>query len=656
MQKNLTEVLADLRLDLKDSGALWSDAELTRCVKRAVGDLSRFLPLEQTHEITFDLDVSDESWTSPATADEDKFVDAADISATVAGGTMTLTGTQPDIPRPVKITVTDADTSITAFCIIVKGNDIADKYIEESFYLSGGLIQTGKRYFKRVLEVEVDAITGNGAADVLDVGTDTHVGVWTELANKPIEAGSVENVTTSGGGTSYVLDTDFEIDYQQGRIALKSGGSMSAATAYEIDYKKSAIHIDISSLKDLIRIDRVEYPTGQVPQEYASLEVFNKILILKGSARESQSKVSDEYHAVLYYMAEHFPPAASAPGSYPGFLSFTVELAAAAYALFMKAAQYEHQAATDFAAARTILTGTINTATTGTHALAKVALDKAAVLLVASTGKIDLALTKVATYLETNTNYAAKLLLEDITTALHTAVATAAGHGDAVLTQLSEALSISESDINAVYTEQQKFLLTSGGYTGAIAQTLLAAGDDFINAVPLGSRVPENYREYAEAAAKLADIAGQVGNNLASLAYAESNRLSAIAQSMSAAAQSLQAAVNSASVLVENNRSYREEAQAWIAIAEAFVAEASQWIAAVNAAVSEAMGRVAEIDRYLTEAQQYAQIAEGNMRLAEVFRIEAAERRNEAWTIWRSPPEYSPMYTLSAGRQVTSGS
>ena len=36
--KDRTVMRADLRTDLKDSGALWSDSELNRCIEKAVAD------------------------------------------------------------------------------------------------------------------------------------------------------------------------------------------------------------------------------------------------------------------------------------------------------------------------------------------------------------------------------------------------------------------------------------------------------------------------------------------------------------------------------------------------------------------------------------------------------------------------------------------
>ena len=604
MSKNLTEMLADIRLDLYDTSTTWSNAELTRCIKRAVGDLSRFLPRELTHEVTIDTDIDDESFTTPAASDTDAIVDAKDISSSVAGDTCTIADYTPDLPRPIIVTVTDANASITAFRIIVKGNDADENYIEESFYLAGGLVQTGKRYFKRVTEVEIDEITGNGASDVLDVGTGSSTGVWMQLANRPIEH---DSEAIDG---SYTRDTDYEMDYQQGRICLKSGTTMSEGTAYVIDYTKSLIHVDLSSLKDFIRVDRVEYPVGSVPQDFVTPEVYDKILIIRSGQTHSQEKMSDEYHVCIYYRASQLPPNASAPGSYPSFLDYTVELAAAAYALFIKAVMYEHQAITDFASARTE-TGLANTEA-----------DKvAAEVALANTALDGVSFTNSGTYIA-----AAVTAL----TAANGEVALANAALDAVaMTDIETALAAANTILDAV-------LSTSLDRATVGAEGLLDAGDDHINAVGLGNRVPENYREFAQARADIARARVETA-----LAYAQE------------AAQRL-----------AEMQTYISEASGYSTTAASYINEAAQ---RTNAAIAELQEQQAMITQaqgylgtayayqqscqaYLGTANIYSQVAQANLQAAQVFRNEAIERRNEAWTIWRSPPDYAPMYTLGTGR------
>jgi len=58
---------------------------------------------------------------------------------------------------------------------------------------------------------------------------------WVSLANNDIKSGS-EDVTTTDGATHYVRDTDYMIDYEDGKIMVLSTGSMADNRVYYIDY------------------------------------------------------------------------------------------------------------------------------------------------------------------------------------------------------------------------------------------------------------------------------------------------------------------------------------------------------------------------------------------------------------------------------------
>ena len=352
--KTLTQILTDVRCDLKDAGTLWTTAELTRCVEKAVGDYSRFQPKENVHEFTIDYTVSEEAATSPAAADPDSIVDGADIAATVSGGIVTITTQTLDTPRPVILTVTDADASITVLTVIVKGTDADGIAMEESFQLPEGLVQTGKKYFKTVFEVEAESIDGNGAGDTLDLGYATHEGVWVELAYKPIKPDS-DVVTSSPAGTSYTRNTDYEMDYANGRIRVKASGSMAAASDYLVSYTKSRIDIDLGSLPGYLCVNNVMNNSTAVPQETMSYELWGKILTIKGNGVNSQEDLSAGDNITVKYYAMHSVPKTWAGGSYPAHIENTIILATEANALFMMATKYEHQAVTDIAYVDTAL-------------------------------------------------------------------------------------------------------------------------------------------------------------------------------------------------------------------------------------------------------------------------------------------------------------
>lgn len=617
MAKVISNYRADLRLDLKDSGVVWSDAELDRCVERAVADLTRFRPLQKSIEFVVDSEVAAESFITPAASDADFFVVAQNLSGIADGATCTIAAGTPDIPRPVMLTLTDADDSITDLVVIVKGRDVDGNYVEEYFYLSGlianSLVQTGKTYFAVVTEVEVHFILGDGAGDTLDVGTGSHLEVYVQLNNYPLRF-------QSDAVTGYARYTDYIMDYYSGRIALTTATTMAAATAYSISYTKSGIAGDLSNLTDLIRVESVEYPVGTVPQEITSTNVWGSIITLLSGSHSSQSEMTDDEHMLVHYSAQHQPPGASSPGTYPSFLDWTVELAASAYALFMEALQHEHQAATDLGEVRTTL-GYLGIGHVGAgnptfeYGLVDTALDKAAVLVTAGTGKIDLALAKVALYLETydagdsGVDNARDVLanITDNIAELRTAIgATAAGALGKGYTLLDKVATV---DLDALTV-------------GAVA--LLATGDDTINKLNDGESVPALYSEYAK------------------------TKSTAIAQ---ARVQAALAYAQEASIRLANLRTYIEESGGWMRMGEVFIAEAQTLLGEVNAIVAEAGTRIALIDRFLAESAQYQETASNDMLLADRYRAEATERRNEAWAIWADSKQYAPNYAIMQRNQ-----
>ena len=98
-----------LRLDLKDSGTIWSNNELDRCVQRAVDDLNRYMPQEKVYETTISQAVTSEAFTSPATTSLTA-VCAAQTIDVAPPALLTIAG-QPDVPRALRITIVDADSS-----------------------------------------------------------------------------------------------------------------------------------------------------------------------------------------------------------------------------------------------------------------------------------------------------------------------------------------------------------------------------------------------------------------------------------------------------------------------------------------------------------------------------------------------------------------
>ena len=457
----LNQLRYSLRLDLKDSGALWSDAELNRSVERAVQDLSRHLPLEKVYEETLSFTVTSESFTTPAASSATAIVNAASLATTGNGDVLTIADHTPDVPR--RLTVTLADASITKLTAVVKGYNENGYYIEESWYLKDltTAIQ-GKLHFKRVVQVEVNNIEGNGTGDTLSVGTGNAYDSWIWLGYKPIKPKS-ETVTNAAGTTTYSRDTDYTMDYYNGAIRFINGGSMAAATAYLVSYTKSKLGMDISSILPVAsRISRVEYPADQVPQQFANFSIYGDFLHIGSKLTGQSQQEMSTNHIAVYYEQPHSPPSEGSPGSYPAILDELVSIGAGGDALLTKAMELEHQAVTDLASLRAELGSTTNI-----HNLVATAL-----------GKIN-------TYLANNTNEDAKTWLTKITT-----------DATELRSKIVTALGAAATNLGLVFTASLDKAVTG-------AEAYLDTGDDNLTSV---TNAPEADR-YATYAAGRANIA-----------------------------------------------------------------------------------------------------------------------------------------------------
>ncbi len=602
---DLTEMLDNLMLDLKMTlDTEISTAEATRAIDRAVDDMSRTLPRERIYEHTWIEAVTDDSFLSPAATSDTSIVNAISISAATDGTMATLVTNFNDVPRPVKVTITDADNSITRLTLIVKGTDADGVNREERFYRHSGKVQSGKVYFSTFFEIEINEISGNAAGDTLSVGTTAAASIWIQLDN-PIKPES-ETVYSAAlkTGTKFKRDTDYEMDYANGRINIISSGSMAAATTYYTNYNKSQVTIDISDIiPDMIRISKVLYPVDKIPEQSAVFGIWENMLTIGSTLPTvSQKAMVSGEHLAIYYEARHTPPTLVSSGSYSEVLDQVVLIGAAGYSLLMEALQHELQAATDLESMRTELG-----LTTAVHALITTALAKAAVLVTATTGKIDLALTKVALYLETNdTQDNAKEILANIfddVAELRTKIIVAQ---DAIATELGL---VGTNSLDKATTGAEAYLDT---------------GDGLINQLNDGGPdVPNKYSDYTRARVQIAQARIQEATT-----YAQE-----------------------ASIRLSNLRSYIEEAGGWMRMGEIFIAEAQTLIGHVNAIVAEASTRIAQIDRYLNEAAQYSSTADADMVLSDRYRAEAQARLSEFRDILRSKAEYRKRVVSASVRQ-----
>lgn len=333
-----------IRLELTEAAAdVFLDAAITRGIQKCVALMSRLIPKKAAVESTIVIDVSAESITLPAAASAIAIVNAQTLNGKVDGGTLTIADNTPDVSRRLTLTLTDADASVTALTMIVKGYDKDGHYIEETWLLRdlvSGIALQGDKYFKYVSEVEVDDIAGTAAAgDTVSVGTGNAYDADVYLDNKGL-AWDSEKVTSSPAGTTYVRDTDYRINYLNGGIRYINGGSMAAAGTYLVTYKMDDRILDMSSLlpkEDYIRIERVEYPVGDDPPTYLTFDPLGEDLL---SIKGKDVTLTEDYHIRIRYLKPWTAPAALSEGDYPKHLDNAVIIGATGQVLIFTAEKY----------------------------------------------------------------------------------------------------------------------------------------------------------------------------------------------------------------------------------------------------------------------------------------------------------------------------
>jgi hypothetical protein len=121
---------------------------------------------------------------------------------------------QPDVPRNVTITITDANTSITAGVVTVTGITPQGRVVSEVFNVTGGLTQTGRTIFAHVNSVVISGVEGSagGTTDVIVVGVGNRIGLAAPIdtskavANVFLGGARVSSPVVYGGEKSTAID------------------------------------------------------------------------------------------------------------------------------------------------------------------------------------------------------------------------------------------------------------------------------------------------------------------------------------------------------------------------------------------------------------------------------------------------------------------
>lgn len=350
-----------------------------------------------------------------------------------------------------------------------------------------------------------------------------------------------------------------------------------------------ADYIDaVDGMEGFIRVQRAEYPADEVPQVFCQFELYGTMLTITGFGESSGQESLSSSQTLRIYY--------EAPHTMPDDDVVGSAPAFLDNTVLLAAGAYAlFQKAVDLlhqSDANSVLANTALTA--------------------AST-----ALAKVATYLENNSNENSKYWLTKITTditslrtALLAAMDGANSNLDAVTGDLSAADSANgylASYVTGSSAPSVKKYLDDGA---ALLNTIADGGE--------GQEVPLAYREFANV----------VRNSLVTPLERHREFLAANATARTNAAMIY---AQEAAQRLGNLRSYIEQAEGWGAIATRFINEAEQRLA---------------------DSYQYNSIATNNMSLAEKFRAEAIERRNEAWSIWRDRTQYIGDFATGSVRQM----
>jgi len=467
---------------------------------------------------------------------------------------------------------------------------------------------------------------------------DAH-GTYVSLVHKPIDYDS-ETVTSADGNTTYTRDTDYTMEYREGKITTISGGSMELSTEYLISYTVDKASLDISLITDAIRIVRVEYPVGNLPQSFVDFGIWNNILYINIYSDGQSQNMFEGKHIIVYYQAECTAPTVSADGSYPSVLDEIILKGATAYALMIRGIKEQHDARTDLDSAATDM-GSVSITDIET-ALDKVItyVGNADTALSAVSTRITEALTaldKVATEIEQAGSDTGEDMegISDILTDVDSAL-------DEVSTQISS-MGTALGEIAAIWTDEETYRDYSN--------TLLTSGDDYINKVNVGDRVAEMYNLFANTQANLARLSESVRNT--KLAEAETYLTSASYYVAEANARFglINSRIEMSRERVNQARGYMEEADRRINAAGGYLNQANTNLSSDNTYIAEANSRIAAQELLKNSSDGYINLANQHQSVSSRYLQEAIERRNEFWSILRDKAQYRNELSVISQRQ-----
>lgn len=533
--------------------------------------------------------------------------------------------------------------------------------------------------YEKILDVFI------GDRTVTDETFTSDYGVAVSLSNSPIQ-GLTEKIRSaaSGGGTLYVLGTDYEMNFFDGTVTVLSTGSMADSTIFYATYEKNGIVIDISGASNIMEVLKLEHPLTQGGyQEIKSFQLWGTKLFI-GAGDRNQEKALENKNLWMYYYTQWDVPVAGTGSNYPAHLDELVTKGALGFLYLGLASKQYINVASELALANAELdsTDTVFNSADGLHAAITIALDAANAALDSIAWILFQAAISDAGVDATDQFKQAVLELAAVATEGFGDFDTAIGKAGTTLTSADASadsvddtkpeipLDKIDDEIRKVtdsveYAEELAQINLAAGVDTYLANTTtepaahkyLIDGDALINVVNQGENASERFVQYAAGGARIAEghiqaaaVQAQLGANRVGAAtafIAEGNARIANERLAVDASQALTAAgngfISEAESRLSQHRILLSQAQGYIAAGDGFMLIATTYVQQNLAYVREAEGYIdearsrtqqheaylLEVDRHISDAGMRLRTADGYTLLGKQYEELAAPHTNE---------------------------
>jgi len=617
----MTRVLNDFKtaigVDLGDTAeAVWNDTSKDRAVARAVADLSRFRPRELVAEFWYHPAVDDESVTTESAhgtykALAYKPIKKGSVTVTNAAGTTTYT-------EHTDYTINYTDGKITT----ISGGAMA---VSTAYLIS---------YYKSDICIDISSLTGR-----IRVTEVEKIGSVPQERYSFHEYGDLLFITGLDNNSQDSLATDAHILVYYD--AVHTPPSSSAGSFPEF-------------MDETVRMLASAYCLFEaaVKRETQSVTDIASARTSLGSATTAQTAVGTALTSVKKYLDGN--TAVDAVGMIAAGTALQASIATA----ITNCTKYLDN----------------NTSADAEGMLTGMSTDLTA---------LDTHLTNMLKYLNNNTSADAAGRLAAITTdaaSLRTAVNTALDALNAYIDTVGAAGTGDVALADAVNLLLDDY---ANGAVAPSAKRYLTDGEATLNTVNVGGEqqeVPLAYAKYSELSLGISQALSLQRDGYLQSATARTNAAMAYMQEASQRLTNLQtyikesetyiaissiftqaamAVYNKLTVYISKSERYQQIAETFLAEGKTLIEQiqvhnvaAESYVAVAKEFSVEAETRLHQIELYISTAQRYLESSGAELVVADRYRQEAIERRDEVWGIWRDRKEYIGNMSSASVRQM----